>query len=166
MLNQPMSSPIMTTILGFFSCACSGPPAPMSAAVPASSEKTWIKFRFIVFCLLVLVYLRDRKKRFRFIKAHGGRDEAAIRERCPDGRQEVGSEPRLNDKAKPARIECGLSEVGVFVDREEDQACRPLRAPELARRFDAVEPRHCDVEHDDIRTEPLRLSEECASIAH
>jgi hypothetical protein len=28
-------------------------------------------------------------------------------------------------------------EVGVFVDREEDQARRPVRAPELARRFAA-----------------------------
>jgi hypothetical protein len=52
------------------------------------------------------------------------------------------------------------------VDGEEDQARRQARAPELARGFDAVEPRHGDVEHDDIRMEPLRLSEECASIAH
>ena len=92
------------------------------------------------------------------------RDEAAIGERCPDGRQEVRSEPRLNDIAEPARIECGSGEVGVFVDREEDQAHRPRRAPELARRFDAVEPRHGDVEHDDIRMELLRLSEEFAPI--
>ena len=52
------------------------------------------------------------------------------------------------------------------MDREEDEAGRPLRAPELARRFDTVEPRHGDVEHDDIRMEPLRLSKEFASIAH
>ena len=57
----------------------------------------------------------------RFIEAHGGRDKAAIGERCPDGRQEVGSEPRLNDIAEPARIECGLGVVCVFVDREEDE---------------------------------------------
>ena len=78
------------------------------------------------------------------------------------GRRSEASRP-LNDIAKPARIEYGLSEVGVFVDCEEDQA---RRVPELARRFDAVEPRHGDVEHDDIRMEPLRLSEECVSIAH
>ena len=30
----------------------------------------------------------------------------------------------------------------------------------MARRFDAVEPRHGNVEHDDIRTKPLRLGEE------
>src|SRR5271166_4573258 len=38
------------------------------------------------------------RNRFRFIEAQGRRDEAAIGERCPDGRQEVGSEPRLNRK--------------------------------------------------------------------
>jgi len=64
-------------------------------------------------------------------------------ERCPDGRQEVGSEPRLNDIAEPARIECGPGEVDVFVDREEDQARRPVRAPALARRFAAQMPA-CD----------------------
>ena len=42
-----------------------------------------------------------------------------------EGAQEVGSEPRLNDIAEPARIECGPGEVGVFVDCEEDQARRP-----------------------------------------
>ena len=89
-----------------------------------------------------------------------------IRERCPDGGQEVRSEARLDDIAEPARIECGAGVVGVFVDREEDDAGRPLRASKLARRFDAVEPRHGDVEHDDIRMEPLRLGEELASIAH
>ena len=52
------------------------------------------------------------------------------------------------------------------MDREEDEAGRPLRASELARRFDAVKPRHGDVEHDDIRMKPLRLGEELASIAH
>ena len=41
-----------------------------------------------------------------------------------------------------------------------------MRASELARRFDAVEPRHGNVENDDIREEALRLSEELASIAH
>jgi hypothetical protein len=104
------------------------------------------------------------RSQFRFIEAQGGRDEAAIGERSPDGRQEVGSEPPLKDIAEPARIECRLGEVGVFVDREEDQARRPVRATQLARRFDAVEPRHGDVEHDDIRMELLRLSEEFASI--
>ena len=34
-----------------------------------------------------------------------------------------------------------------------------------ARRFDAVEPRHGDVEHDDMRMEPLRFSKKFASIA-
>ena len=38
---------------------------------------------------------------------------------------QVGSEPRLNDIAEPARIECGPGEVGVFVVCEEDQARRP-----------------------------------------
>ena len=36
----------------------------------------------------------------------------------------------------------------------------------MTRGFDAVEPRHGDVEYDDIRMEALRLSEEFASIAH
>src|SRR5271165_462946 len=93
MLNQPMSSPIMTTILGFFSCACSGLPAPMSAAVAASSDNPlWIKFRFIVFCLWCWFIWGIGRSQFRFMEAHGGRDEAAIGERGPDGRQEVGSE--------------------------------------------------------------------------
>jgi hypothetical protein len=52
------------------------------------------------------------------------------------------------------------------MEREEDKTGRPVRAPELARRFDAVEPRHGDVEHDDIRIEPLRLSKKFVSIAH
>jgi hypothetical protein len=101
-----------------------------------------------------------------FFQGNCWRDEAAIGERCPDGRQQVGSEPRLNDIAEPACIECGPGEVGVLVDGEEDQTRRPVQAPELTRSFDAVEPRHGDVEHDQIRMEPLRLSEECASIAH
>jgi hypothetical protein len=42
-----------------------------------------------------------------FFQGNYLRDEAAIGERCADGRQEVGSEPRLNDIAVPARIECG-----------------------------------------------------------
>ena len=61
------------------------------------------------------------------------------------------------------------AEFDFFVVRGEPiligEAGRPLRAPELARRFDAVEPRHGDVEHDDIRMEPFRLSEEFVSIA-
>ena len=89
-----------------------------------------------------------------------------IRKRCPDGRQEVGGEPRLNNVAEPARIECGPGVVGVFVDREENKASRSVRAPEPARRFNAVEPRHRNVEHDDVRAEPLRLSEELVSITH
>jgi len=99
-------------------------------------------------------------------KTYRGRDEAAIGQRCPNGRQEIRSEPRLDDIAQAARIECCPGEVGVFMDCEEDQAHRPVRAPELARRFDAVEPRHGDVEHDDIRMESLRFSEEFVSIAH
>ena len=98
------------------------------------------------------------RTQFRFTKPHGGRDEAAIGERCQDSTQEVGSEPPLNDIAKAAGIERGQSEVSGFVDREEDQSRRPVRAPELVRRLDGVESRHCDVEHDDIRAEPLRHS--------
>jgi len=59
-----------------------------------------------------------------FEKSHTG-DEAAIGKRSPDGRQEVGSEARLNDIAEPASIDCSSGEVSVFVDREEDQAHRP-----------------------------------------
>jgi hypothetical protein len=40
--------------------------------------------------------------RYGSLEAQGGRDEAAVGERCPDGRQEVGSEPGLNDIAEPA----------------------------------------------------------------
>ena len=40
-----------------------------------------------------------------------------------------------------------------------------VQAPQLTRRFDAVEARHGDVEHDDIRMEPLRFNEEFLSIA-
>ena len=47
-----------------------------------------------------------------------------------------------------------------------DEAGRRLRASELARRLYSVELRHGNVEHDDIRLEPLRLSEEFVSIAH
>jgi hypothetical protein len=101
-----------------------------------------------------------------FFQGNCWRDEAAIGKRFSDGRQEIGSEPRLDDIAEPARIECGPGEVGVFVDGEEDQARRSVLAPELARRFDTVEPRHADVEHNDIRMESLRLSQEFASIAH
>src|SRR5271165_875412 len=139
----------------------------IAAAAANSDNPLWINFRFIVFwCAGVGFIWGNREKSVRFIETHGGRDEAAIGERCPDGRQKIGSEPRLNDIAEPACIECGLGEVGVFVDREKDQARGPVRAPELARRFDAVEPRHGDIEHDDIRMKPLRLSEEFASIAH
>ena len=74
--------------------------------------------------------------------------------------EEIRGEPRLRSNvAEPARIECCAGVVGVFVDREKDETGRPRRAPELARRFDAVEPRHGDVEHDDVSIEPLRLSE-------
>ena len=89
-----------------------------------------------------------------------------IRKRCPCGREKVRSEPRLNNIAEPARIECGPGVVGVFVDGEKDEAGRPLRTLELARRLAAVEPRHGDIKDDDIRTKPLRLGEELASIAH
>jgi hypothetical protein len=100
-----------------------------------------------------------------FFQGNCWRDETAIGECCPDGRQEVRSEPRLNNITEPARIQCGLGEVGVFVDREKDEAGTPVRAAKLARRFDAVEPGHGDVEHDDIRMEPLRFSKKFASIA-
>jgi hypothetical protein len=69
--------------------------------------------------VLLLLYLGIGRSQCLFIEAHDGRDEAAIGERCPDGRQEVGSEQRLNDIAEPARIECCLGEVGVFVDCED-----------------------------------------------
>ena len=72
---------------------------------------------------------------------------------------------RICNIAESARIECGAGVVGVVVDREEDKAGRPLRAHEWTRGFDDVEPRHGDVEYDDIRMEALRLSEEFASIA-
>ena len=51
------------------------------------------------------------------------------------------------------------------MDREEDEAGRPLRASELARRFDAIEPRHGDSKDDDIGMKPLCLGEQFASIA-
>ena len=100
-----------------------------------------------------------------FFEAHGGRDKGLIRKRCPYGGEEIRGEPRLNNVARPAGIECCPGVVGVFVDREKDEADRPLRAHELTRRFDAVEPRHGDVEDDDIGMEPLYLGEELASIA-
>jgi hypothetical protein len=89
-----------------------------------------------------------------------------IRKRCPYSGKEIRGEPRLNNVAEPARIECGPGVVGVFVDREKDEPSRLVRAPELTRRFNAVEPRHRNVEHDDVRAEPLRLSEELVSITH
>jgi hypothetical protein len=52
------------------------------------------------------------------------------------------------------------------VNGKENQARRVARIPQSARRFNAVEFRHGDVEHDDIRIEPLCLSEECESIGH
>jgi hypothetical protein len=36
--------------------------------------------------------------------------------------QEVGSKPRLDDKAEPARVECSTGVVRIFVDCEEDEA--------------------------------------------
>src|SRR5271157_4777758 len=158
MLNQPMSSPIMTMILGFLSAACAEGRIPNSASPRAGASS----FNFGIFIFIpfrCFVFLKVTVSHFGlcvFSQGNSWRDEAAIGERCPDGRQEVGSESRLNDIAEPTRIECGSGEVGVFVDREEDQARRPVRAPQLTRRFDAVEPR--DVEHDNIRMEPLRFS--------
>ncbi len=93
-------------------------------------------------------------------------DEAATDERCPDGRQEVGSEPSLNDIAEPTGIQCSAGKVGVFLHCEEDQARSLMRAAQLARRFDAVQSWHRDIEYDDIRMEPVGLCEECSSIAH
>ena len=77
------------------------------------------------------------------------------------GRRSEG-EARLDDIAAPS---AARGVVGIFVDREKDEAGRSPRAPELACRFDAVQPRHGNVEHDDIRMEPLRLREEFGSIA-
>src|SRR5271166_432473 len=165
-------SPLMVVVaLGepgvpVISWAGAGRATNIAAQAASSDNPLWINFRFIVFWVCwCWFYLGNREKSVHFIEAQGGRDEAAIGERCSDARQEVGSEPRLNDIAEPARIECGPGEVDVFVEREEDQSRRVVRAPELARRFDAVETRHSDVEHDQIRMEPLCLSEECASIA-
>src|SRR5271165_5711290 len=163
-----MSSPMMNRMLGFLSWACAEARTPNSTSPRAGARS----FSFCIFAVIpffCFVFLKVTVSYFGlcvFFQGNCWRDEAAIGERCPDGRQEVGSEPRLNDIAEPARIEYGSGEVGVFVDREEDQARRPVQAPQLARRFDAVEPRHGDVEHDDVRMEPLRLSQECASIAH
>jgi hypothetical protein len=39
--------------------------------------------------------------------------------RRPDGRQELGREPRLEDIAEPARVKCGPGEVGIFADLRE-----------------------------------------------
>ena len=72
---------------------------------------------------------------------------------------------RICNIAEPARIECGAGAVAVFMDREEGGRQAPLRALELARRCDAVKSRHGNVEHDDIRMKPVRLSQELASIA-
>ena len=60
MFQMPMSSPMMTTMLGFFACcpvaggedsgsaACMDQAAPISAAVAASSDKPlWIDLRFM-----------------------------------------------------------------------------------------------------------------------
>ena len=49
--------------------------------------------------------------------------------------------------------------------REEYKPSRLLRATQPACRFDAIEARHGDVEHDDIGMEPFRLSKEFVSIA-
>ena len=89
-----------------------------------------------------------------------------IRKRRLDRREEIRSEARLHDIAESARIERGTRVVRVFMDRQEDQAGRLIEVEQLARRFDAVQPRHGDVENDDIWTKPLRLDEELTSIAH
>jgi hypothetical protein len=52
------------------------------------------------------------------------------------------------------------------VDRQENETGRLVRAPKLSRGFNAVEPRHCNVEDNNVRVEPRRLSEEFASITH
>ena len=78
----------------------------------------------MIFCRLVLGFREIGRTWPRFIEAHGGRDEAAIGERRPDGRQEIGSEPRLDDIAEPTRVERGPGVVGIFVDREKDEAGR------------------------------------------
>jgi hypothetical protein len=65
------------------------------------------------------VFWEIGKSRSRFIEVHGGQDEEAIGERRPDGRQEIGSEPRLDDMAEPARVERGSGVVDIL----------PLRFP-------------------------------------
>src|SRR5208282_2225170 len=125
-LNQPMSSPIMTRMLGFLSAACAEARTPNSASPRAGVRS--LSFGIFVFIPFgCFVFLKVTVSHFGlcvFFQGNCWRDEAVIGERCPDGRQQVGSEPRLNDIAEPARIECGPGEVGVFVDREEDQARR------------------------------------------
>jgi hypothetical protein len=95
---------------------------------------------------------------------HRGRDEGAIGEGCPDGRQEIGGEAGFYDIAKPACVLCGPGVVGVLVDCEEDKAGSRVRVPKSPRRFNAVKPRHGDVKHYDIGIESLRLSEQLVSI--
>ena len=170
-LNQPMSSPIMTRMLGFLSAACAEARTPNSASPRAGVRSLSFgifrsPYRLAEFCCFSRKVTVSHFGLCVFFQGNCWRDEAAIGERRPDSGQEVGSEPRLNDITEPARIECGPGKVGVFVDREEDQARRPVRAMKLARRLDAVEPWHGDVQDDDIRMEPLRLSEQFASIAH
>src|SRR6478735_3538931 len=58
------------------------------------------------------------------------------------GRRSEG-EARLDDIAAPS---AARGVVGIFVDREKDEAGRSPRAPELACRFDAVQARHGNVE--------------------
>ncbi len=122
-----------------------------------------VRICFMVFRVLVLGFLGDREK---LVSLHRGARWARRSgdRRAPPGWQvEVRSDPRLHDIAESARIEGG---AGVVVDREEDEAGRPLRASELACCFDAVKPRHGDIEDDDVRMKPLRLREKLASIAH
>jgi hypothetical protein len=76
------------------------------------------------------------------------RDEAAVGQRCADGRHKVGSEPSLNHIAQPARIECSPGELAPFVNGKEDQAGRVARTSQSVRGFDAIETWHGDGQHD------------------
>src|SRR5271165_783237 len=83
-------SPLMVVVaLGepgvpVISWAGAGRATNIAAPAASSNKPLWINFRFMVFCVFVLVYLGIGRSQFRFIEAHGGRDEAAIGERCPE----------------------------------------------------------------------------------
>ena len=96
----------------------------------------------------------------------GGRGKAAIRERGTDGSEEVRGEPGLDDIAECARGQGGSCEIGVVMHGEKNKLCPRVRAAERSRGFEAIEVRHADVEHDDIRIELRRRGAERDSVGH